>query len=253
MRGVEVRSINNYRVFSKNVQSTTSANGRVQGRPIEGHGRVSNEYDKARGLIHASGGAYLRRRPDAEEFHRSQRGRQIAGRNPLVLSSTARAGGLSPCPRREDRDAVFLRGKYDSDLAYGHALFDACRQAEVDYVAMAGFLKLAPVPEDFIGRVLNIHPSLIPAFCGHGMYGHHVHQAVLDAGVKITGVTVHFVDNQYDQGPIIWQQPVPVFADDTVDALAERVFEAEKEAYPHVLRQLAAGKIQLEGRRVRGV
>ncbi len=159
----------------------------------------------------------------------------------LVLSSSPQAGGLRHAREAEIESQVYVRKNYDTDVAYGQALFDACRRAEVDYVAMAGFLKLAPVPEDFVGRVLNIHPSLIPAFCGHGMYGHHVHQAVLDAGVKVTGVTVHFVDNQYDQGPIIWQQPVPVFADDTVDSLAERVFAAEKEAYPHVLRQLAAG------------
>ena len=116
---------------------------------------------------------------------------------------------------------------------------------------MAGFLKLAPVPDDFAARVVNIHPSLIPAFCGHGMYGHRVHEAVLEYGAKVTGVTVHFVDNEYDAGPIIWQQPVPVFDDDTADTLAGRVFEAEKEAYPHVLRLLAAGKIKLDGRRVR--
>jgi phosphoribosylglycinamide formyltransferase-1 len=83
------------------------------------------------------------------------------------------------------------------------------------------------------------------------MYGHHVHQAVLNAGVKVTGCTVHFVDNEYDCGPIIWQQPVPVFEDDSAETLAARVFEAEKEAYPHVLRLLAAGSIQLDGRRVR--
>ena len=82
------------------------------------------------------------------------------------------------------------------------------------------------------------------------MYGDRVHQAVLDYGAKLTGCTIHFVDNQYDNGPIIWQQPVPVFDDDTAETLAKRVFQAEKEAYPHVLRLLAAGKIHLEGRRV---
>jgi phosphoribosylglycinamide formyltransferase-1 len=115
---------------------------------------------------------------------------------------------------------------------------------------MAGFLKLAPVPEDFTNRVVNIHPSLIPSFCGPGMYGHHVHQAVLDCGVKVTGCTVHFVDNEYDNGPIIWQQPVPVFDDDTADSLAARVFSVEKEALPHVLKLIAGGKIRVDGRRV---
>jgi formyltetrahydrofolate-dependent phosphoribosylglycinamide formyltransferase len=169
----------------------------------------------------------------------------------LVVSSNPSAGGLEFARAAGIGTAVFARRELDSDRAYGDAIFGACRDVGVDYVAMAGFMKLAPVPEDFAGRVLNIHPALIPAFCGHGMYGHHVHQAVLDYGVKVTGVTVHFVDNEYDAGPIIWQQPVPVFDDDTVESLAERVFEAEKEAYPHVLRLLAAGRIELEGRRVR--
>jgi len=145
---------------------------------------------------------------------------------------------------------VFEREEFPSDGAYGEAIFSLCRESNVDFVAMAGFLKLAPVPEDFAGRVVNIHPSLIPAFCGHGMYGHRVHQAVLDYGAKVTGVTVHFVDNEYDQGPIIWQQPVPVFQDDTAETLAARVFETEKDAYPHVLKLLASGKVKLEGRHV---
>ena len=146
--------------------------------------------------------------------------------------------------------AVIDRRQFDSDKAYGDAIFAACRDADVDYVAMAGFLKLAPVPDDFVGRVLNIHPALIPAFCGPGMYGRHVHQAVLDQGVKVTGVTVHFVDNEYDHGPIIWQQPVPVFDDDTAQTLAERVFAVEKEAYPHVLRLLAGDRIHVKNGQV---
>jgi len=169
----------------------------------------------------------------------------------LVVSSNPAAAGLAYAREANIPTAVFDRRKIASHEAYGDAIFAACRDAGVDYVAMAGFLKLAPVPDDFVGRVLNIHPALIPAFCGPGMYGHRVHQAVLDYGVKVTGVTVHFVDNEYDKGPIIWQQPVPVFDDDTADTLAARVFEVEKEAYPHVLRLLAAGRIKLEGRRVR--
>jgi len=172
----------------------------------------------------------------------------------LVISSTEQADGLKFAEeagiptlivRRED-----LASGAAGDAPFGAAVFGACRKAGVDYVAMAGFLKLAPVPDDFAGRVLNIHPALIPAFCGPGMYGSRVHQAVLDAGVKVTGCTVHFVDNQYDHGPIIWQQPVPVFDDDTADTLAKRVFEVEKEAYPHVLRLLAGGRIKLDAGRV---
>jgi phosphoribosylglycinamide formyltransferase 1 len=169
----------------------------------------------------------------------------------LVVSSSAKAGGLAYAAAASIPVTVLDRRNFDSDQAYGDAIFGACRDADIDIVAMAGFLKLAPVPPDFAGRVLNIHPALIPSFCGHGMYGDRVHQAVLDAGVKVTGVTVHFVDNEYDRGPIIWQQPVPVFDDDSVESLAARVFEAEKEAYPHVLRLMATDRVMLEGRRVR--
>ena len=169
----------------------------------------------------------------------------------LVISSTAKAGGLEFARAAGVPTQVISRREFESDTAYGEAIFAACRAAEVDYVAMAGFLKRVPVPEDFADRVLNIHPSLIPAFCGHSMYGDRVHQAVLDYGAKVTGCTVHFVDNQYDNGPIIWQQPVPVFDDDTSESLAARVFAAEQEAYPHVLKLLAAGRIELVGRRVR--
>jgi formyltetrahydrofolate-dependent phosphoribosylglycinamide formyltransferase len=172
----------------------------------------------------------------------------------LVISSTAKAGGLKFAREAGIPIRVVGRAEYPAgsagDVEFGEAIFSSCRGAGVDYVAMAGFLKLAPLPDDFVGRVVNIHPALIPAFCGPGMYGHRVHQAVLDAGVKVTGCTVHFVDNQYDAGPIIWQQPVPVFDDDTAQTLADRVFEVEKEAYPHVLKLLAAGRIKLEGRRV---
>jgi phosphoribosylglycinamide formyltransferase 1 len=168
----------------------------------------------------------------------------------LVVSSTPKAGGLSYARDSKIPCAVLQRRHFETAGQYGDAIFAACREAEVDLVAMAGFLKLAPVPTDFSGRVINIHPSLIPAFCGHGMYGHRVHEAVLELGVKVTGVTVHFVDNEYDRGPIIWQQPVPVFDDDTPDTLAARVFETEKEAYPHVLSLLAAGRVHVAGRHV---
>src|SRR6476620_8812425 len=172
----------------------------------------------------------------------------------LVVSSSPTAGGLKFAAEAGISTRVIRRGEFtkgaSGDESFGDAVFAECREADVDYVAMAGFMKLAPVPPDFAGRVVNIHPALIPAFCGAGMYGDRVHKAVLDAGVKVTGCTVHFVDNVYDHGPIIWQQPVPVFEDDTPDTLGKRVFEAEKEAYPHVLRMLAAGRVKLEGNRV---
>jgi folate-dependent phosphoribosylglycinamide formyltransferase PurN len=116
---------------------------------------------------------------------------------------------------------------------------------------MAGFLQLITIPEDFQHRVMNIHPALIPAFSGKGFYGHHVHEAALAMGVKVSGCTVHFADNQYDHGPIILQRVVPVLDDDTPDTLAARVFEQESEAYPEAIRLFADGRLTVEGRRVR--
>ena len=124
------------------------------------------------------------------------------------------------------------------------------RAAKVDLVCLAGFLQLIEVPDDYAGRVMNIHPSLIPAFCGHGYYGHHVHEAVLAYGAKITGCTVHFADNQYDHGPIVLQRAVPVLDDDTPETLAARVFAAECEAYPEAIRLFGEGKLGMEGRRI---
>jgi phosphoribosylglycinamide formyltransferase-1 len=114
---------------------------------------------------------------------------------------------------------------------------------------MAGFLKRITIPEDFACRVVNIHPGLIPAFCGEGFYGHHVHEAVLNYGAKLSGCTVHFADNQYDHGPVIVQRSVPVLDDDTPETLAARVFEVECEAYPEALRLIATGRVTVEGRR----
>src|SRR5215208_4554524 len=151
----------------------------------------------------------------------------------LVISSSRTAGGLTFAEAAGIPTQITDRNNFAAgatgDTLFGDAIFSACRDADIDYVPMAGFMKLAPLPDDFVGRVINIHPALIPAFCGHGMYGDRVHRAVLDAGVKVTGCTVHFVDNVYDHGPIIWQQPVPVFDDDTANTLGKRVFEVEKE------------------------
>lgn len=130
-------------------------------------------------------------------------------------------------------------------------LFGFARKHEPDLVCLAGFLQLIHLPSDFQGKVMNIHPALIPAFCGKGYYGHHVHEAVIAAGVKLTGCTVHFADNEYDHGPIILQRAVPVLDADTPDSVAARVFEQECEAYPEAIRLFAEGRLKVEGRRVR--
>lgn len=167
-----------------------------------------------------------------------------------VISSNPAAGGLKYCADKIP-GAVIERRLFATSAEYGAAIFDVCRQRNAELVAMAGFLKFAPVPDDFVNRVVNIHPALIPAFCGAGFYGRRVHEAVLDYGAKVSGCTVHFVDNQYDHGPIILQRVVPVAEDDTPETLAARVFAAECEAYPEAIRLFAAGRLAVEGRRVR--
>jgi phosphoribosylglycinamide formyltransferase 1 len=186
----------------------------------------------------------------ANLLHKIEAG-HLDARVELVVSSNPRARGLEIATAAGIPQFVLEQKQFASIEAYGQAVFDACRRVAPHLVVMGGFLKFVPIPADFEHRVVNIHPGLIPAFCGAGFYGHHVHEAVLDYGAKISGCTVHFVDNQYDHGPIILQRVVPVLDDDTPDTLAARIFQAECEAYPEALRLFAAGRLRVEGRRVR--
>lgn len=135
--------------------------------------------------------------------------------------------------------------------ALGAAIGDALDRARADLCVMAGFLRLWTIPPHWRGRVMNIHPALLPAFGGKGMYGHHVHEAVVASGVRVTGCTVHYADDIYDHGPIVLQLAVPVAFEDTPDDVARRVFGAECEAYPEAIALHAAGRLRVEGRRVR--
>ncbi|MCX5740275.1 MAG: formyltransferase family protein, partial [Proteobacteria bacterium] len=114
-----------------------------------------------------------------------------------------------------------------------------------------GFLSVFELSGKYDGRTINVHPALIPAFCGAGMYGHHVHEAVLAAGVKVSGATVHFADDHYDTGPIILQEAVPVQDDDTPESLAARVQQVERRLVPEAIRLFAAGRLAIDGRKVR--
>lgn len=120
-----------------------------------------------------------------------------------------------------------------------------------DLILMCGWLHRWLIPTPYVGRVMNIHPSLLPMFGGPGMYGHRVHEAVLAAGVKISGCTVHFANDDYDKGPIIVQRACPVLEDDTPEKLAARVFAQECIAYPSAVRLFAQGRLKIDGGRVR--
>ncbi|MCI0638901.1 MAG: phosphoribosylglycinamide formyltransferase [Gemmataceae bacterium] len=177
--------------------------------------------------------------------------RSLSAQIGLVVSNNADAYVLERARKAGIATAVVSRKQAGSVEQFSRQIFDLCREAKANLVCMAGFLQLIRVPDDFLGRVVNIHPALIPAFCGKGFYGHHVHEAVLAYGAKITGCTVHFADNEYDHGPIILQRAVPVLDDDTPDSLAARVFDQECEAYPEAIRLFAEGRLRIEGRRVR--
>lgn len=154
----------------------------------------------------------------------------------LVLASRPCDGVARSVARGHSCEVVSPK-KYLNVSAFSEANFSRCRAARIDLVIFGGFLSRIEVPADFEGRVMNIHPALIPSFCGQGMYGHHVHEAVLARGCKVSGCTVHLVDNEYDHGPILVQQVVPVLEGDDADTLAKRVFAAECEAYPEAIRQ----------------
>ena len=129
------------------------------------------------------------------------------------------------------------RGRVLAD--WSRDVFAPCREARADLVVMAGFLHLVEIPADFAGRVINIHPSLLPAFGGQGFHGMHVHRAVLERGCTVSGCTVHVVDGEYDHGRILLQRTVPVLPDDTPESLAARVFAAECDALPEAIRRIA--------------
>jgi formyltetrahydrofolate-dependent phosphoribosylglycinamide formyltransferase len=167
-----------------------------------------------------------------------------------VVSNKADAFGLTRARQAGLPAFVVERKECSSRDEFSTRIFAHCRTAHVDLVCLAGFLQLLPIPDDFLNRVLNIHPALIPAFCGKGFHGLAVHRAALEMGVKVSGCTVHFADNEYDHGPIVSQRVVPVLDDDTPESLAARVFVQECEAYPEAIRWFAQGRLRIEGRRV---
>jgi len=169
----------------------------------------------------------------------------------LVIASRADCGGIAKAEKAGIPCRVISRPDFEGLEPFSEAVFDACREANADLVTLAGYLSLLQIPDDFALRVMNIHPALIPAFCGKGYYGSKVHTAVIERGAKVSGCTVHFSDNIYDNGPIILQKTVPVLFEDTPDTLAARVFAEECQAYPEAIQLYADARLEIEGRRVR--
>ncbi len=169
----------------------------------------------------------------------------------VVVSSRPGAKGLSRAEAAGIPAHLVSRKGCASGAAFSDRITSRLDDHAPDLVLMAGFLSLWTIPPSYEGRVLNIHPALIPAFCGKGYYGMHVHRAVVKAGVKVSGCTVHFADNEYDNGPIVLQRTVPVRAEDTPEAVRDRVFAEECQAYPAAVRLFAEGRLVIEEGRVR--
>lgn len=171
----------------------------------------------------------------------------------LVISSRAKARGLAIAKDAGIRTEVVEARNYTVSAREGEEIRDWAGMSrdldrillggKYDLICMAGFLCRYIFSDELEGRVLNIHPALIPMFCGEGMYGHRVHEAVVAAGVRVTGCTVHLADHSYDTGPIILQRCCPVFSDDTPDDVALRVFQEECQAYPAAINLIADGRV----------
>ncbi len=167
-----------------------------------------------------------------------------------VISSNPNAGGNALAVDFDVSLEIVQRREFETTEQFSAKIFDICRTAQVDLVVMGGFLKKVNVPNDYTNRVINIHPSLIPAFSGQGFYGLKVHQAVIQYGCKVSGCTVHFVDNEYDHGPVIAQESLQVSPSDTPESLQSRVFQLECSLYPRVINAIAAGKLSINSRTV---
>jgi formyltetrahydrofolate-dependent phosphoribosylglycinamide formyltransferase len=178
---------------------------------------------------------------DAILRHFDALGARRSGDVALVVADRSNAGALARAHARSIA-AVHLTDPLD-----GAAMDDTLREHDIGLIALAGYLRLVPavVTRRFRGRMLNVHPALLPAFGGPGMYGMRAHRAVLAAGATMSGASVHFVDEVYDRGPLIAQWPVPVAPDDTPESLAARVLVVEHALYPRVVNAVATGRISL--------
>ena len=176
---------------------------------------------------------------------------QIAGEVALVVGNYADSPALARA-QALGLPVQSIASRQDEDT-YTRVLLSALRDSRVDLICLAGYMRKVPnaVVSAYQGRLMNIHAALLPAFGGQGMYGIRIHQAVLDYGAKVSGCTVHFVDEHYDTGPIIWQSVVPVEENDTAESLAARVLIAEHDAYPRAVALFAQGRLKIEGRIVR--
>lgn len=176
-----------------------------------------------------------------DNFHERIQAGTLAGEIQVVISNVEDVLGLEKA-KRYNYPAYYAK---DND-----EINRILEDYEVDIVCLAGYLKLYSPPPGLARAVINIHPALIPSFCGHHMYGHHVHEAVLARGCTVSGCTVHFANENYDEGPIILQKCVPLTFDEDADSIASKVFEVECEAFPEAINLVAEKGVEFFWKRV---
>lgn len=177
----------------------------------------------------------------------------VPARVRLLVSTNAECGAVQRAANHGIEALVLSPNEFKSEVAFDEAVAEAIASRGIDLICLAGFMrKLTPeFIRQFRNRIMNIHPALLPAFGGQGMFGLRVHEAVIESGAKFSGATVHFVDEEYDHGPIITQAVVSVADDDNPQSLADRVLRAEHRIYPEAIALFAEGRLSINGRRVR--
>lgn len=199
-------------------------------------------------VLVSGGGTNLQALIDAQNS-----GDIIGGKIGLVISSRADAFALQRAEKAHIPTAILIRKNYSDGAEYDNALLSVLSEYQIDLIVLAGFMTI--ISENIIrhypNMIINVHPALIPAFCGEGFYGLRVHQAALDKGVKVTGATVHFVNEVCDGGPIILQKAVDILDGDTPEILQRRVMEqAEWKLLPQAVSLFCQGKLKVENNRV---
>ncbi len=173
----------------------------------------------------------------------------------LLIGNNSVAGAFEKARSRGIPCFHLVPSQFSSEEGYCTKFLEILTEHRIDLIVLAGYMKKLPpgVVRAYHRRIVNIHPALLPAFGGKGMYGSHVHEAVIEYGAKLSGITVHFVDEEYDHGPIILQRAIGVLDSDDPHSLAERVLAVEHACYWQAIEAIAAGRIVIEGRRVMGV
>ncbi|MGA3287061.1 MAG: phosphoribosylglycinamide formyltransferase [Bacteroidota bacterium] len=175
----------------------------------------------------------------------------LSARVTVLISNKSDAGAFEIARARRIQTSHLSQKMFPSEEALAEAMLNVLSQQRAELLVLAGYLKKIPlqVVRRYRNRIVNIHPALLPLFGGAGMYGHFVHEAVIASGMKVSGATVHLVDEEYDRGPIVMQKTVEIIQEDTPDLLAAKVLKIEHEIYPLALKAFVEGKVKIEGRK----